>query len=43
MKMLSGGADMLTAAVVATQCLVPVAYLWFYRHDAMQTPEVQAQ
>ena len=36
MKMLSSGADMLTAAVVATQCLVPVAYLWFHRHDAMQ-------
>jgi hypothetical protein len=42
MKMLSGGADMLTAAVVATQCLVPAAYLWFHRHDRMQTSEVQA-
>ena len=42
MKFFSGGADMLSATVVATQCLVHLVYLRFHRKEAMQTQEVHA-
>jgi hypothetical protein len=42
MKMSSGGSDMLTAAVVATQYLVPAAYLWVHRKEESQRHGVPA-